>query len=333
MSTVDVSHQVCLRFDGGQALAALDILDKVAEAAPVDGTDWERLFACKAYILLKQREASVGLPFTDAAFMRFLLSPATVQRRQALRNTLVAWEGLSPEAIAAQALQYLPAVARLEAKLFAVIKPRSNSFVYGTSDDAMVFIAIDPAMPSKQIAALMVHELHHVGLFPFERDDDARQTLRAPVRRAVGLMRNFREGYAMLAAAGGPDRHPRHFDGTADRLAWDRAMTHFEGDLKAIDHFLLDVIYDGLKPEQAERRAAELLGRQGPWYTVGWRMAATVEAYFGRELLIYSMPDPRLLLLSYNAATVQTAPAAARFPIWSPELLYALMPNRKEPAQ
>ncbi|HEY0283587.1 MAG TPA: DUF5700 domain-containing putative Zn-dependent protease, partial [Rhizomicrobium sp.] len=283
---------------------------------------------------LKQREASVGWPFTDAEFKDFLLSPETVQRRYALRNALMAWELLPLEAIASQALEYLPAAARLDAKLFPVIKPRPNSFVHGTSDDAMVFINVDPALQTRQIEALIVHELHHIGLFPFECVDDVRQELRAPVRRAVGLMRNFREGYAMLAAAGGPDVHPRHFDGAAARHEWDRAMAHFEADLKAIERFLFDVIHDRLTPEQAERLAAEFLGRQGPWYTVGWRMAATVEQYFGRALLIDSMPDPRLLLLCYNSAAVQAASdrAADRFPIWSLDLMRTLVPDRAGPA-
>lgn len=325
----EVADQLRLRLDVGQATAALAILDKVAEVAAVQDTDWDQLFATAAYVQLKRREASVGLAFSDAAFKTFLLSPETVGRRLALRSTLMAWEALPLETIASQALDYLPATAQIAATIFFVIKPRPNSFVYGTSDDAMVFISLDPAMQPRQIEALTVHELHHIGLFAFECEDDARQTLPAPVRQAIGWMRNFREGYAMLAAAGGPQAHPHQFDGPAERREWDRAMTHFEDDLNTIDAFLLDVVHGWLTPEEAQRRAGEFLGRQGPWYTVGWRMAATVEDYFGRSLLIDTMLDSRLLLLSYNSAAVHTRdePAAVPLPIWSLDLMRVLVPG------
>jgi hypothetical protein len=63
--------------------------------------------------------------------------------------------------------------------------------------------------------------------------------------------------------------------------------------------------------------AAEFYGVQGPWYTVGWKMAVTVERRFGRAALIECLRDPRRLLARYNAAA---GDSLAR---WSPALLAA----------
>ena len=46
----------------------------------------------------------------------------------------------------------------------------------------------------------------------------------------------------------------------------------------------------------------EFFGVQGPWYTVGWKMAVLIEGTYGRERLIECMCDMRLLLSTYNEA-------------------------------
>ncbi len=330
MASEALGDRVSLRFCGEQAEAALSIVCKLAGAAPADEDDWARMFATEPYIRLKEREASVGRPFADAEFRAFLLSSETRRQLPALKQALAAWSQLPLSAIASRALEYLPASARIHARLFPVIKPTPNSFVHGSSDDAMVFLHLDPTLLMPQVEALIAHELHHIGLFPFECEDDLRQDLPPPVRRAVGLMRDFREGYAVLAAAGGPDVHPRHFDGVAERELWNRSMAQFGRDLKAIEKLLLDVVHERLTLEQSQRIAMEFFGRQGPWYTVGWRMAATVEQRFGRALLLDCMLDPRLLLLCYNSAAIRAArdAGAEGLPIWSLELMRALVPVR-----
>ncbi|GEC59259.1 hypothetical protein ABIF38_002975 [Bradyrhizobium japonicum] len=324
--------RVSLQFDSAQVAAVLNILDKIAQATPVDNDDWQDLYAAEPYIRLKEREVSINRPFTDTDFKSFLLSSDTQRQRVALKHTLAAWCRLPLSAIGVSTLDYLPAHARIRARLFPVIKPAPNSFVHGASDDAMVFLYLDPTLRMPQVEALIVHELHHIGLYPFECESNQRQDLRPPVRRAVGFMRDFREGYAMLAAAGGSDVHPRHLDGAAERALWDRAMNDFGHELKAIESFLLDVVNERLAPAQSERIAMEFLGRQGPWYTVGWRMAAMVERRFGRDLLIDCMSDPRLLLLCYNSAAVIAGrdESAEEWPIWSMELMRALVPSRRE---
>jgi len=61
-------------------------------------------------------------------------------------------------------------------------------------------------------------------------------------------------------------------------------------------------------------------GVQGPWYTVGWRMATTVEKVFGRSRLIAEMCEPVRLLAAYNAA-VRVSGRAKELPLWSDSLL------------
>ena len=72
--------------------------------------------------------------------------------------------------------------------------------------------------------------------------------------------------------------------------------------------------------------AMELFGRHGPWYTVGWRMAATVEETYGRAVLIECMPDPRLILFCYNSAVALASggPHEKKPAISSGELMSAL---------
>jgi hypothetical protein len=71
--------------------------------------------------------------------------------------------------------------------------------------------------------------------------------------------------------------------------------------------------------------AYSFFGVQGPWYTVGWKMAVTIERHFGRARLIACMLDPRQVLAVYNqAAAEQDRAGGEQLPLWSPELLRVL---------
>ena len=88
----------------------------------------------------------------------------------------------------------------------------------------------------------------------------------------------------------------------------------------------MQVLNGKLEGEAVERRASEFFGLQGPWYTVGYRMAVIVERRYGRAVLIDCMRDRRRLLVKYNAAAQEMnrlAQEGTKLPLWSAELLEA----------
>jgi Putative zinc dependent peptidase (DUF5700) len=70
-------------------------------------------------------------------------------------------------------------------------------------------------------------------------------------------------------------------------------------------------------------------GVQGPWYTLGWLMAATVERDAGRAALVGLLCDPVKLLATYNAAARREE--RARMPVWSDALLARLTSPPRAP--
>lgn len=69
-----------------------------------------------------------------------------------------------------------------------------------------------------------------------------------------------------------------------------------------MSEFFLQVLHGKLQGDAIHQKAFEFFGLQGPWYSVGYRMAAIVEKRYGRAALIACMRDRRLLLVRYNAA-------------------------------
>ena len=69
-------------------------------------------------------------------------------------------------------------------------------------------------------------------------------------------------------------------------------------------------------------------GVQGPWYTVGWLMASTVERKEGRTALVQTLCDPVRLLRRYNAAAGARRPGDPALPAWSEALLARLSKGR-----
>jgi len=72
--------------------------------------------------------------------------------------------------------------------------------------------------------------------------------------------------------------------------------------------------------DSVQRRAFSFYGEQGPWYTVGWLMASTIERELGRKTLIGALCDPRRLLQLYNHAGRR-----AGTPVWNAELVDRLL--------
>ena len=211
--------------------------------------------------------------------------------------------------------------------MFPVIKPGVNSFVYETRTDPAIFLYLDPDVPGPKFENTVAHELHHIGYATVSaRGDSAIAALPADAHAAAEWVGAFGEGFAMLAAAGGPDVHPHAVSPAADRERWDRDVANFDHDLAAVQQFLLDVIHGKLKTaEERESVGYSFFGVQGPWYTVGWKMAVTIERRFGRARLVECMLDPRTVLAAYNeAAAEQNRAGGDQLPRWSPELLRAL---------
>ena len=63
-----------------------------------------------------------------------------------------------------------------------------------------------------------------------------------------------------------------------------------------------DVPEGRLEGDEISKVAYSFFGIQGHWYTVGWKMAVTIEKTYGRARLIECFCDPRGLLPTYNQA-------------------------------
>lgn len=326
-SPVQASDRIRLRIDTAQATAVLAILEADPAHRPVPEGAWRRLFASEGYVRLKAREAAMRRSFEDRDFAEFVRSDTLGARTAALRGALDAWARADLRAGAERVLQYLPEEARIDATVYIVIKPRTNSFVWEVSTNPAIFLYLDPAVTAGRFANTVAHELHHIGFASVKRDAEATiASLPDSVRPALEWMGAFGEGFAMLAAAGGPDAHPHADSPPEDRARWDADAAHFNHDVRTLERFFLDIVSRRLADSDSIRAVAfTFYGTQGPWYTVGWRMAVTIERRFGREELIRCMTDPRLLLERYNAAARDhNREAGDTLATWSPELLAAM---------
>jgi hypothetical protein len=312
--------------DPSEAEAVLAIVAKHRAGELVAESDWQRLFDTKPYRRLSRREASFHRAFTDSAFKAFVVSDSLGARAAALQQTLDAWEGGDLTAAAARAFAYLPPDAQIRAAVYPVIKPQTNSFVFEVQTAPTIFLYLNPSLTAAQFENTVAHELHHIGYASVEsRADSAIASLPARAHAAAEWVGAFGEGFAMLAAAGGPDVHPHAESPPADRARWDRDMANFNQDLLHVQAFLLDIVHGKFATEQARDSVAfSFFGIQGPWYTVGWKMAVTVEKRFGRARLIECMLDPRQVLAYYNEAAAEQNAHGDHLALWSPELLEAL---------
>jgi hypothetical protein len=332
MAQAHPSDRVRLRLDTTEAVAALAILEaRRAGGAPAEA-DRQRLLSSQGYQRLKTREAAMRRAFTDSSFSAFLHSDSLGRRSGELRHALTAWEAADLRAAAARALAYLPDDARIAATVYVMIKPRTNSFVWDVETNPAIFLYLDPSRTQSQFANTVAHELHHIGFASVRaRTDSLLAGLPDSVKTAAEWIGAFGEGFAMLAAAGGPDVHPHAESPAADRARWDNDMARFNQDLRTLEEFFRDVISRRLAtPDTVRAVAASFYGIQGPWYTVGWRMAVLIEKAFGRDELIRCMTDPRRLLERYNeAAAAQNRAQRDSLAQWSPELIAALGRARK----
>jgi hypothetical protein len=246
--------------------------------------------------------------FEEVDFKHFVLSDQAMQRAQALEETLARWKSADVAGAARLSLAYLPKEARIRAKIYPVIKPRDNSFVFDIRNDPAIFLYLDPTVSRGKFENTLAHELHHIGYgssCPSKQTSDEIAKLAHGAREVLKWIGAFGEGFAMLAAAGGPEIHPHAVSNAEERGRWDRDLANFNEDLKRVEKFFLDVLENRLAVEDVQRTASSFYGIQGPWYTVGWKMAVVIEKTYGRKKLIECFCDQRKLLSTYNKAAAR----------------------------
>lgn len=315
-----------VKFDQAEADAALAIFDKRAAGEAVADADWRALFATIGYRRLKERETSMDRSFTDAEFEAFMEAPRTPQQIAALRRTLQDWSSQSVDAPARAALAYLPAGARLKATVFPMIKPKPNEFVFDIAKDPAIFLYLDPAVPGAKARNTLAHELHHIGMGAACPSRQGGTSSSAAVAKLRTWMSAYGEGLAMLAAAGGPQIHPHAVSSAKERAEWDANIVRIDALMAEQNAFFLKVL-DGQAGDDTaiDKKMMSYFGVQGPWYTVGWKMAATIENQYGRQRVIDVFCDQRQLLATYNeAATLQNKTLATPLPLWDARLAAVL---------
>jgi hypothetical protein len=322
------SAQVNVRLVTDEAEAVLNVLTKRKADQPIADSDWQRVFQSEGYVRLKKRETSMQRSFEDTDFKTFILSDDLAQRAHALEETLARWKNADITRAGRLALAYLPKDAQVRAKIYPVIKPRDNSFVFEVKNDPAIFLYLDPAKSREQFENTLAHELHHIGYggsCPSKSTSDEIAKLPLNVQIALKVIGAFGEGFAMLAAAGGPDVHPHAVSKPDERARWDKDVANFDEDMKKVEQFLLDVVGGKLTEDQIQKTAFSFFGIQGPWYTVGWKMSVVIEKTLGRARLIECFCDPRKLLATYNEAAAEYNRSAAKpLALWSKSLVAQL---------
>jgi hypothetical protein len=322
------SSVVNVRLVTDEAEAVLRILAKKRANLPISSEDWQQVFSSEGYVRLKKRETSMKRSFADDDFKAFVLGDQLSVRAQQLETTLARWKLADLTRATRLALAYLPKEARINAKIYPVIKPRENSFVFDLDSDPAIFLYLDPTVDKPKFENTLAHELHHIGFgttCPSKQTSSALDKLSANERTAVRLLGAFGEGFAMLAAAGGPRIHPHAVSDAKERSRWDESMANVNDDLRKVEKFFLDLLAERLTEKQIQETASSFYGIQGPWYTIGWKMAVTIEKEFGRRKMIESFCDQRKLLSTYNQAAARYNRRARQpLPLWSDELVKKL---------
>jgi hypothetical protein len=318
------TERIQIKVDGSEADRALAIIAKHKAGNDITDADWSALFVTEPYQRLKKREAAMHSDFTDDDFKKFILSAELDSQYDALRGTLDQWKRADMKAAAQRTLAYLPMSATVRTKVFPLIKPKHNSFVFDVDTDPAIFLYLDPTSSKGAFGNTVSHEMHHIGLSSTDKTYAATiASLPIGPKMAAKIMGAFGEGESVLAACGGPDVRPTKYETPDVQQNWVRGMQTFNQDLETVNQFLLDVARSKLTEDAANKKAMSFFGDiQGPWYTVGYKMAVMVEKRFGRAALVQCMLDRRLLLVRYNQAAEDVNKSSyEKLPLWSTELL------------
>jgi putative zinc-dependent peptidase DUF5700 len=324
--------RVNLKLDASEAEAVLAILDKRARHQDVTDADWQKLFGTTPYRRLKLRETSMRRPFADDEFVKFV---ATLDSsREQLGQTLRQWQSADLQAVAQRPLRYLPPEATIRCDVYPLIKPQPNSFVFEAATSPAIFLYLDPKTSRSEFENTIAHEAHHIGLSSLDAAyEEKTKSLPEDARKAARWMGAFGEGMAVLAAAGSPDVPPMADFPERDRVLWDVETGRFPANLGDLNQFFLDTIHGDLRNDAVAHEGGIFFGYRGPWYTVGYRMAVTIERELGRPALVATLADPREFVARYNEAAVrENARSGGRLPLFSAEVLKAVGTAASSPA-
>lgn len=112
----------------------------------------------------------------------------------------------------------------------------------------------------------------------------------------------------MLAAAGSPTVNAHAEDADSIQQRWNRDVAHAPEDMRDLAQFFGDVLAGRItSADSVRRRGNTYFGVQGPWYTVGWLMASTVERELGRAALVRTTCAPVDFLAEYNRAAERSS--------------------------
>ena len=244
-----------------------------------------------------------------------------------MRATVDSWRKLDIESTGAAALAYLPPGSTLRGTIYPVIKHTDNSFVFETDTDPAIFLYVNPEVSQAKFADTLTHELHHIGGSHSCPEPAGYEKLPPDTQHAVDWLSGFGEGLAMLAAAGGPEVNPHATSSAEERAVWERDVANFKADIEHLEAFFFAIVRGELSDDERRQQGFTFINTaeipQGAFYTVGWKMAAMVEVAKGRDPVIASVCDPRVLLTSYNDV-VASSSGSENKGVWSQDLIGSL---------
>ncbi len=282
----------------------MNILEKQNKNKSIVKNDWKNLYSSKGYKWLVKRENDMGNEFSKNEFKSFLLDENQINKYE---NYMKSWEllkNIELDQLLAKTKKYLPEKAKIDTKIIPVIKPKNNSFVHEIKNKLVLFIYLEPGISSAKLENKLIHELHHIG-FDDIYTPEKYNYLSQRSQKIIEWTNAFGEGFAMLAAAGGPNNHPNKFE-EKSKQKWDSNIKRFNKDFELIEEFFDRILKDDFSSEkELYERGYELMvnnGGQGSWYTVGWKIAVVIEKILGKEVLLDCMLELTKLYPRYNEA-------------------------------
>ena len=128
----------------------------------------EQIFKTEGYRRLNDRETGMGRPLAKKDFINCITDSKSTADDYS--KTLDEWAKLDFNALGNRSAAYLPKNAKLEASVYPLIKPYSNSFVWDVEKNPAIMLYLDPKKSAAEVAMTVTHELHHIGSEMVHRD-------------------------------------------------------------------------------------------------------------------------------------------------------------------